>query len=194
NLTDTDGNCVRGTETQPANLIVLQPIARPFHLDEPVAALGGPELHEVRQPAGVRADVGQYAGETDFQVLPRQTLQRQLQQCRGNDIPEYEGRLDAGLCCKITANRVSVGIAFELLETPCENFRAPVVKCRRMQVRGRCLELMEERSRYGRKNGIPTQESKQRVEQPILNEVNRRAGLRQRLPGSLFEARRSAGE
>jgi hypothetical protein len=29
---------VRDTESQPANLIVLQPIARPFHLDQPVAA------------------------------------------------------------------------------------------------------------------------------------------------------------
>src|SRR5438105_2278380 len=103
---------MRDAEGQPADLIVLQPITWSLHLDQPVAALRGPELHQVGQPAGVRADVAQYALETHFQVLCRQAVQGPAQQRLADHPPEYEWRLDAALVLEITANRVLVGFAF----------------------------------------------------------------------------------
>ena len=80
-----------GAEGQPAFLVVLQAVARAFHLDHSVAALGRPELDQVGHAGAVLADIGQQAAKPGAQVRRWQADQRLFQALGVEQLPEYEG-------------------------------------------------------------------------------------------------------
>src|SRR5690606_9945270 len=82
-------------EIQPANLIVLQTIARSFDLYHPIALLIRPELDKIGKAAAVASQIQQHALEPKLEVLRRYAVKRLHKQLFGDDSPGDEGVLNA---------------------------------------------------------------------------------------------------
>lgn len=100
-------------ELQPAQLVVLQAVARSLDLDHPVATLRRPELDQVRQAGAVARDILQQAFEPGAQVGRRQAIERLFEQFLAKQLPVDEGRLQAELVAVATADRVAVATVLQ---------------------------------------------------------------------------------
>src|SRR6202041_1633282 len=103
----------------------------------------------------------------------RDAIERQLQFLPGQCAPWDEGGLDAGLLFEGAQDAVSIGAAVELREARGKQRLAPPLKVSFEQVRGRCVEFVEERAREWREDGVPTQEAEQGVDQGVLDVEDR---------------------
>ena len=132
-------------ELQPAQLVVLQAVARSLDLDHPVATLRRPELDQVRQAGAVARDILQQAFEPGAQVGRRQAIERLFEQFLAKQLPVDEGRLQAELVAVATADRVAVATVLQPSQAGLEQGGAALAEVGAVQVRRRAVEGMEER-------------------------------------------------
>lgn len=132
-------------ELQPAQLVVLQAVARSLDLDHPVATLRRPELDQVRQAGAVARDILQQAFEPGAQVGRRQAIERLFEQFLAKQLPVDEGRLQAELVAVATADRVAVAAVLQPPQAGLEQGGAALAEVGAVQVRRRAVEGMEER-------------------------------------------------
>jgi len=117
NLADAHRNLLCRAEVQPTDLVVLQPIAGAFYLNEAVTVLRGPQLNQIRQAAAI----GTYVGEQSLQelapMLGGHAIERQLQLSATQPVPGDEGRLDAAFALKCVQDGVTIAAVGQLLES-----------------------------------------------------------------------------
>jgi len=159
---------------QESALVVLQAISRTLDLDQPVAPLVRPELHQIRKAGAVLHDVPHDPLEPPPQIRCRKARERQLQQRCTQQPPGDERRLNAGLLDEPPSNDLLVMPRLEGREALGETIAPPLVKIAAREVGGTVLEIVEKGARYRRKDRVPAEKAEQGVDEPVLDIVNTR--------------------
>lgn len=117
-MANLDGHLLAAEEVDPAALVILQAVPRPFDLDHPIARLAiccfRHQLNEVRQACAIVLEIPQQAGKTAAQVRGGQAVKRHGDQRFAQHSPMHEGGSKPLLVLPGSQNRRAVAAILQL--------------------------------------------------------------------------------
>src|ERR1700722_2344224 len=158
--THRHGHIVLTTELQEPPLIILQSIARALDLHHAIPRLVRPELHQVRKSRPILDHITQDPFKPKPQMRRWKAMQRGTEQRVVQEAPVYERRLRACFSNEPLPNDVFVTVRIQFRKAFRESVASTFVEVGAFEVCRAMLEVVEECSRYRRKDRVPTQEPK----------------------------------